>query len=169
MAQEVRGNVVQVDKRKIGLGVDLDEGQILLGVARDVVGVVNFSIIHRHLDFQISRALHDMLVGDDISRWIDDEARAEALQSLPDFSGMAPVIAKVLRCEIFEGIADPAPDDPLRIDVNDCGQNLGHRLHRRLCGRVSLGEEGWGRNGGNKEGSSGALRRPPICPDAAIE
>ncbi len=138
LAQEVRGDVVEIDKREIRFGVDFDEGEVLLLVARDVVGVVGLPVVHRHLDLQIGRALHDVLVGHDITRGIDDESRAKALKGLPDFAGPAAIIAEELRREIFKRIAHPAPDDPLRIDVDDSGQNLGHSQHRRLGGGVRL-------------------------------
>ena len=49
---------------------------------------------------------------------------AKALQGLADLSRPVAIIAEVLRGEIIERIAHPAPDDSLGIDVDHRRQNL---------------------------------------------
>ena len=141
LPQEIGRDILQIDEREVRFCVDLDKGEILLWVARDVVGVVDLSVVHRHLYLQIGGALHDVLVRHDVACRVDDESRAEALKRLPDFAGTALIIAEELCGEIFKGIVDPAPHDPLRINIDDCGQHLGYRLHRRLRSGIGLGEK----------------------------
>src|SRR5205814_8924570 len=51
-------------------------------------------------------ALHHVLIGHDVTGWVNDEARAKTLQTLPDFAWLAAVGAEKFRREIFEWIAD---------------------------------------------------------------
>src|SRR5438105_7225321 len=66
LSQEVGRDILQIDERKIRFCVDLDKGEILLGVARNVVSVIDFSVVHRHLYLQVGGALHDVFVRHDV-------------------------------------------------------------------------------------------------------
>src|SRR4051794_19829328 len=102
---------------------------------------VRLAVIGRDLDLQIRRARHNMLVGHDVAVAVDDEARAEALECLPNFTRTAAVIvAEKLRIEFFVGIADLPANDALGVDVYDRGQDFRDRDHGRLGRRISLTE-----------------------------
>src|ERR1043166_1438244 len=82
-----------------------------------------------------------MLVGDDVSGRIDNEAGAKTLQCLSYLPRPAPVIAEKLRVKVVKWIPHGAADNALGIDVNYRRQNLGDRQDRRLRCRVSLGKQ----------------------------
>src|SRR4051812_39538892 len=81
-----------------------------------------------------------MLVGDDISRAIDDKSGAEALQRLPNFSRSSLIIGEELRIEVIERIPHGPPDDTFGVDIDHRRQNLRNRNHGGLGGRICLAE-----------------------------
>ena len=107
LAQQVWRNIIKIDRRKCGLCVDLDEGEIVLVIACDVMSAVRFAVVGRDMNFQIGSALDHVLVGNDVACRINNETGAETLQSLADFARPNAIIAEKLRVKIFE--SDRAP------------------------------------------------------------
>ena len=52
LAKQVRRDVVKVDKWKCGLRVDLNERQVVLVIAGDVMSVVGFAVVCRHVNLR---------------------------------------------------------------------------------------------------------------------
>ena len=72
--EQVGRNIIEVNKREGGFGVDFDESQVRIVVARNVMRVVRLAVVRRDLDLQIGRALNHMLIGHNVARGIDNEA-----------------------------------------------------------------------------------------------
>src|SRR6266705_5178223 len=81
-----------------------------------------------------------MLIGHDVSGWIDEKAGAKALQRLSNLARAAAISSKKLRSKLFEGIADLTPNDSFRIDVDDRRQYFRDREHGRLRSGIGLGK-----------------------------
>ena len=118
--------------------VDFDERQIGLVIAGDVMSVVRFAVIRRHVNFQIGGTLDHVLVSNDVTSWIDNETGAEALQSLADFARPDSVISEELRVKILKRITYRFPDDALGVNIYYCRQNLCHGENSRFRSRVGL-------------------------------
>ena len=116
-SQQVRRNVVQADKWECSLGVNLDKRQVCLVIAGDVVGVVSFPVVRRYVNFQIRGTLDDMLVGDDVTRWINNETGAETLQRLANLARLNAIVTKELRVKILKWITHCSPDHALGVDI----------------------------------------------------
>src|SRR5260370_1266931 len=99
---------------------------------------ISLAVVGRDLDFQICRAFDHVLVGHDVTGWIDNESRAQTLQGLPDYSRTSAVVAEKLRIKIFDRVADSAVDYPFSVDVHDRGQDLRYGQHRWLGRRIGL-------------------------------
>ena len=78
---------MQVDVGKRRFRIDLDKGEVLLFIPCDVMCAIGFAVVRRDFNFQVSRAFDDMLVGDDVTGRIDEETRAQTLQSLAHLTG----------------------------------------------------------------------------------
>ena len=137
-------------------GIDLHQRQIGLGIAADHLGLVFVAV--RQGDGDFAGAVHHMIVGDDIARRIDDEARSRGAL-LGHAAAIAAARAETVPEEIAEG----------------CGQ-IGHLLqllcllavvrprnrgdlhHRWLDPRHQLGEPGLGigRRHGERRGFQGS-------------
>ena len=72
--EQIRRNVVEANEWEVGVGVDLDEGEVLLVVPGDIMRVVGFAVVRGDLDFQVCRALDHVLVSNDVPGRIDNEA-----------------------------------------------------------------------------------------------
>src|SRR4029077_9771999 len=120
------------NERKRVLRIDFDEGEVLLGIASNVMRVVSLVVVCNHLNLKVGGALHYVLVSHDISGRIDDEPGAQALQSLAYLPWPPLVVAKELRVKFIERVTNRAPNNPLGIDVNDGRQDFGDRQHRRF-------------------------------------
>src|ERR1051326_5104015 len=92
----------------------------------DVTGAINFSIVHRHFDLQIGRALDDMLVRHNVARWIDQEPGTETLKCLANLPRPASVISEVLVHEILKRISDASANNAFGVDTDHRWQNLRH-------------------------------------------
>ena len=138
---KIRRNIVEVNERKCGFGVDLDESEILLFIASDVVRVVGLAVVRRDFNFQIGGAFHDVLVGHDVTRGINQETRPETLQRLPHLARTRTIIAEKLRGKIFKRIAHLSSNDALGVDVNHRGQDLRDREDRGFGRRIGLCEQ----------------------------
>ena len=79
----------EVPKRITGSGclrVDLDDGQVGLGVVRDQAGDGVLAVGQRDLD--VAHAFDDVVVGEDVAAGVDDDAGAHAVD-LADGVGRA--------------------------------------------------------------------------------
>ena len=57
-------------------GVDLDDGEVAVGIRADDLRRQHDAVGERHL--QLVRAFHDVVVGDDVARGVPDEAGTRA-------------------------------------------------------------------------------------------
>ena len=74
LTEQVWRNIIEANKWEGGFGVDFDEGQVRIVVARNVMLVVSLAIVCRDLELQVGGALNHMLVGYNVSRRIDNES-----------------------------------------------------------------------------------------------
>src|SRR5436190_1651993 len=88
-----------------------------------------------------------MLIGHDVAGGIDDKARTETLQGLPNLPRPALIISKKLRVKVIKRIADGPADDAFGIDVYDGGKDLRHSQNRGFRRRISR----WRGGGGLRE------------------
>ena len=75
---QVVGGAQRHDGQRLG-GVDLDEGQVGLGVAGDDAGRVHGAV--GQADAQRVHVLDDVVVGDDVAARVDDDAGAHAVHT----------------------------------------------------------------------------------------
>ena len=139
LAEKIGRDIIQINKRESAFTFDFDEREILLGIAGDVTRVVNFAITGGNLDAQVGCSLHDVLIGYDVTGWINNEARAETLQALSDFAWLAAVGPEEFSGEIFKRVTDLAPDHALGVNVNYRWHYFRHREHHRFGRRVGRG------------------------------
>src|SRR5262249_32459876 len=118
LTEQVRRNIIEIDEGEIGLRVDFDERQIGIVVAGNVMRAVCFPVVSRYVNLQIRRTLYHVLVRHDVTGWIYDKTRSQALQRLTDFARPKPVVAKELRIKLVDRIAHSAPNDALGIDIH---------------------------------------------------
>jgi len=78
------------------------------------------------MNFQIRGALDDVLVGDDVTCWINDETGAETLQGLANFARSNAIVTKELSVKILKWIAHCSLDHALGIDIHHRRQDLCH-------------------------------------------
>jgi hypothetical protein len=136
LAEKVGRRIIQINEGESALAVDFDEREVLFGIARYVVGVVNLAVAGRDFDSQVCCALHDMLVGHDVAGRINDETGAKTLQTLPDLAWLAAVGAEKFGREIFEWITDLPAHHALGIDINDCRHYFRDRENNGLRSRI---------------------------------
>src|SRR5690242_17398596 len=127
---------MQVHEGQRLVGVDLDQGKVLLWIARDIARLIALVVVCDDLDFKIGRALDDVLVGYDVAARIDQKSGAETLQALPDFAWAVAVNAEKLRGKIIKRVANLSPNDAFGVDVHDRRQNLRDREHGGLACRI---------------------------------
>jgi hypothetical protein len=97
------------------------------------------------VNFQIGGSLYDVLVGHDVTSWINNESGPETLKSLTHFARPKPVVAKELRVNIVERIAHSPSNYAFCIDIHDGGQNLCHGQNGWFGSGIGLSKT-WGRN-----------------------
>ena len=90
------------------------------------MGIVGFSVVRRYMDFQIRGALDDVLVGDDVTCWINDETGAETLQGLANFARSNAIVTKELRVKILKWISHCSLEHALGVDIHYRWQDLCH-------------------------------------------
>ena len=138
LPKQIGGDIVEVDERQGGARLDFNERQVGLVIAGNVASVISFTVICRHVNFQVRRALDYVLIGYDVTSRINNETGTKTLQSLANLARPGAVVAEKLRVKIFEGIAHGAPNDPFSIDVHHCRQHLTYSQNRRFRRRVGL-------------------------------
>src|SRR5438874_269069 len=136
LAEKVGRRIIQINERESALTVDFDEREILFGIARYVVGVVNLAVAGRDFDSQVRCTLYHVLISHDVTGRVNDEARAKTLQTLPNFAWLAAVGAEKFRREIFEWIADLPAHYALSINVNDRRHHFRDRENNGFRSRV---------------------------------
>ena len=125
------------------LRVDFDECQIRFVIAGNVVGVVGFAVVRRHVNLQVRGALDHVLIGHDVARRIDNETGAETLQRLANFARPDCGYSRRIARKILKRIAHCASNYALGIDVNYCRQHLRYRQNSRFRSRVGLCKTRW--------------------------
>ena len=138
LAKQVRRNIVEVNERKSILRVDLNECQISLVIAGNIVSVVGFAVVCRYVNFQVRGAFDDVLVGHNVTSRVDNETGPETLQRLANLAWPDAVVAEELRVKILKRIAHRAANYALGIDVHHCGQHLGNSQNSRFRRRIGL-------------------------------
>src|SRR5438067_13042083 len=93
--------------------INLDEREVRLVIAGDVVRVVSFAAVGCYVNYQVRRARDHMLIGHDITRWVDNESRTGDSQRSPDRTRTSLVLAETLRIKISYWIASSWPADSL--------------------------------------------------------
>src|SRR6266850_4671731 len=124
LTEQVRRNIVEIDKWKIGLRVDFDKGQIGLVVARNVMRAIGFPVVSGYVNLQIRSTLYHVLVRHNVTRRIYYETGPQTLQGLTDFARSISIVTEELGVKIVEGIAHGALNDALTIDIHYRRQNL---------------------------------------------
>ena len=138
LAQQVRRNIIKIDKRECSPGVDLDECQIGLVIAGNVVSAVGFAVVCCYMNFQVGGALNHVLVGNDVAFRIDNETRTKTLQRLANFTWPGAIIAEELSVKILKRIAHRAPHYALGVNINHCRQDFRYSQNGGLRSRISL-------------------------------
>ena len=94
------------------------------------------------MNLQIRSPLDDVLVSDDVTSRINNEAGAETLQGLANFAWTNTIVAKELRVNILKRIAHGSLDHALGVDIDDCRQDLCHGQHGRFRSGIGLRKTG---------------------------
>ena len=94
------------------------------------------------MNLQIRSPLNDVLVSDDVTSRINNEAGAETLQGLANFAWTNTIVAKELRVNILKRIAHGSLDHALGVDIDDCRQDLCHGQHGRFRSGIGLRKTG---------------------------
>ena len=114
------------DDREV-LGVNLDDGDVGLGVAANDFGGELAAILHCH--FNLFGAIHDMVVGQDVTVFGDDDARAEAFLA----RDVEPAVGRLLALLVAK---EAAPEGIIGAKA------FRHRDVRRLRGYDDLHDAG---------------------------
>ena len=164
------------------LGVHFDDRNVGLRVSANDFGV-ELGFVVRQGDFDFIRAIHDVVVGEDVAVFADDDSRAEGL--------FAPLAG-----DVFKRHAEELPEERVveqrrqgrifphrfcRVDVHHTGRDFFH--DRREAGRlrlvavdggvlnvkpgrrrgVSPRREPTGNRGGTQHGGHGEMKEAKVC------
>ena len=146
LAEEIGGEIGEGEEGERLRRVDFEQGEIGFGGASDIAGGVGFAVVGGDGDFQFGGAFHDVFVGDDVTRGVDDEPGTEALDFLGKDAGALHRATEKLEEEVIAGVTDGALDNPFGIDIDHCRNGFGDSDDRGFGGGIFLGDgmKDWG-------------------------